>query len=252
MKEERKLSAIIVDDEEGAINMMETLLGGIKNIQILGTESNADKVITLYLKTRPDIIFLDIHLGSSSGLNILNELHSLKLFPIVVFTTAHEKYALNAIREGAFDYLLKPIDPEELEKVILKIRGHKDEHYLEERINKLEKLVKNHNKLRFNTRSGFLLLHPDEILYIEASANYSEIYLSKSRHEVVSMNIGTIEEMLPEQFIRISRHHIINSTYLVRLSGVNKKCQLEKDSEEVSFTIPEKQLPDIKRHFDAT
>lgn len=250
MRDEKPLTAIVVDDEEESVKMLETLISGIKGITCVGSASHPDKVLTLYLKARPDIIFLDIQLGATTGLELLDELHSMKLFPIVVFTTAYESYALQAIKAGAFDYLLKPLDPDEFENVIMKIREYRKEHQLEERLVKLEKLVKNHHKLRFNTRSGFVLLHPDEIMYIEAAANYSDIYLSKTRREVVSMNIGTIEEMLPEQFIRISRYHIVNSTYLIRISGASKKCQLMKDEEEVSFSIPEKQIPEIKRHFD--
>jgi DNA-binding LytR/AlgR family response regulator len=119
-------------------------------------------------------------------------------------------------------------------------------HSLEHRINSLEKVVHNHRKLRFNTRSGYILIHPDEIFYIEADANYSEIYLSKDKREVVSMNLGAVEEILPNQFIRISRSLIINSQYLTKLSSVNKKCILGKGDFQIEFSIPEKQVPILK------
>lgn len=109
---------------------------------------------------------------------------------------------------------------------------------------------KNHRKLRFNTRSGFLMIHPDEIFYIEADANYSEIYYNKAKRDVVSMNLGAVEALRPEQFIRISRSIIINSTWLTKLSGVSKKCWLCKDNEEAAFCVPEKQMGELKRRVE--
>ena len=118
---------------------------------------------------------------------------------------------------------------------------------IEQRIESLERAVKNHRKLRFNTRSGFMMIHPDEIFYIEADANYSEIFYNKTQREVVSMNLGAVEALLPEQFIRISRSIIINSTWLTKLSGVQKKCWLKKDIEEMEFCVPEKQMAILKQ-----
>jgi len=250
MKGNQPLTAFIVDDEPECIRLLELLIDGMEGLSVVATASQPEKVLSLYLKTRPDIIFLDVQLGNMTGLDVLAELHEHNLYPVVVFTTAFEKYALPAIRAGAFDYLLKPIDQQELSNVIHKIRNNRQAHDLENRISSLEKVVKNHHKLRFNTRSGLILIHPDDIFYIESSANYAEIYFSLQKREVVSMNIGALEEMLPEQFIRISRFHIINSTWLSKLSGINKKCLLMKDGEEISLPIPEKHLPDIKRHFE--
>lgn len=250
MKEIQPLSVFIVDDEPECIRLLELLIEGIEGLSVVATATQPEKALSLYLKTHPDIIFLDVQLGNMTGLNVLNELHEHNQFPIVVFTTAFEKYALPAIRAGAFDYLLKPIDRNDLINVILKIRNNLQSHALESRITSLEKVVKNHVKLRFNTRSGLILIHPDDIFYIESSANYAEIHFSLQKREVVSMNIGALEEMLPDQFIRISRFHIINSTWLTKLSGVHKKCTLTKDGHEISLPIPEKQMPEIKRRFE--
>lgn len=250
MKEIGSLSAMLVDDEIESVRLLEKLLSTIDGITIAATTIHPEKILPLYLKHRPDILFLDIELGPVKGIDIMHELHQLNLFPLVVFTTGYERYALDAIKAGAFDYILKPIDCDDLRKVILKVRENKASHSLEERIASLEKLVRNHHKLRFNTRSGFVLIHPDEIFYIEASANYSDIYLSLSTREVVSINIGALEEMLPRQFIRISRHHIINTSYLLKISGTSKSCTLKKLNDEITLAVPEKILPEIKRHFE--
>lgn len=241
------LTAVIIDDEPEAINGLQVLVNGIVNLEITGTTTHPEKAVGLCLKTRPDIIFLDINMPEKDGFAVLQELHEHRFHPYTIFTTAWDQYTLQAIKAGALDYLLKPIDRKELQAAVQKASDNKASHSIEQRIESLERAVKNHRKLRFNTRSGFIMIHPDEIFYIEADANYSEIYLSLNQREVVSMNLGAVEALLPEQFIRISRSIIINSTWLTKLSGVQKKCWLRKENEEKEFCVPEKQMATIKR-----
>ena len=241
------LTAVIIDDEPEAIKGMQALLENQKEVTIAGTASNAGDAISLCLRTRPDVVFLDIQMPGKDGFALLKELHDHKCYPYTIFTTAFDQYILQAIRAGALDYLLKPIDRKDLQTAVEKAMENKAAHSIEQRIESLEKAVKNHRKLRFNTRSGFIMIHPDEIFYIEADANYSEIFLSLKQREVVSMNLGAVEALLPEQFIRISRSIIINSTWLTKLSGVQKKCWLRKEKEEKEFCVPEKQMGELKR-----
>lgn len=244
------ITAVIIDDEPEAILGLQALAGTIEQLEIAGSTNNPAKAAALCLKTRPDVVFLDIQMPEKDGFEVLEDLHGLKFFPYAIFTTAYDQYTLKAIKAGAFDYLLKPIDRKELQDAVQKAIENKASHSIEQSIKSLEKAVKNHRKLRFNTRSGFILIHPDEIFYIHADANYSEIFLSASQREVVSMNLGMVETMLPEQFIRISRSLIINSTYLIKLSGVNKKCQLRKESHEMEFCVPEKHMALLKRMLE--
>ncbi|MFH1120218.1 MAG: response regulator [Bacteroidota bacterium] len=241
------LTAVIIDDEPEAIKGLLALASGIEKLEIAGTTSHPEKALSLCLKTRPDIVFIDINMPGKDGFAVLQEIHEHQFHPYAIFTTAFDQFTLQAIKAGAFDYLLKPIDPKELRAAVQKAMDNKASHSIEQRIESLERAVKNHRKLRFNTRSGFIMIHPDEIFYIEADANYSEIYLSLKQREVVSMNLGAVEALLPGQFIRISRSIIINSTWLTRLSGVNKKCWLRKENEEMEFCVPEKQMGEFKR-----
>jgi len=244
-----RVTAIIIDDEPEAVMAMEILLKNIAEVDLKGSTTYSDLALSLCQQYKPDILFLDIKMPGKDGFDVLEDIFSHNFRPYVVFTTAYDQYALKALKAGAFDYLLKPVDSAELDKVITKVLKEKDSHNLEKRIEELEKAVQNHRKLRFNTRSGFILIHPDEILYIEADANYSEIYLSKEKSEVVSMNIGAVEEILPKQFVRINRSVIINSHYLTKVSGVSKSCTLNKDDEEMKLSVPDKQMPELKRRF---
>lgn len=242
-----KIRALIIDDEPEAINVLLHLTKDMDMVEITGTISDPEKILSAYLKASPDLLLLDIQLGTRTGFDVLQELHEHKLYPLVIFTTAHDQYLLKAIRSGAFDYLLKPIDKSELFEALTKVQRQLEEHSIEKRMEALEKAVKNHRKLSFNTRSGLILIHPDEIFYIEADASYSEIHLSATKREVVSMNIGAVLDLLPSQFIRISRSLIINSYYLAKLSGNDRLCILRKETEEKKFKVPEKQIAELRR-----
>ncbi|KAF5054397.1 Transcriptional regulatory protein BtsR [anaerobic digester metagenome] len=241
------LTAVVIDDEQEAINGLLALVKDIKNLEIAGTTTQPEKAVNLCLKARPDILLLDISMPGMDGFAVLSALHELNFYPYPIFTTAYDHFTLQAIKAGALDYLMKPIDKKELYEALRKAEANKASHNIEQRIESLEKALKNHHKLRFNTRSGFIMIHPDEIFYIEADANYSEIFYNKTKREVVSMNLGAVEALLPEQFIRISRSIIINSTWLTKLSGVQKKCWLRKENEEKEFCVPEKQMGELKR-----
>jgi two-component system LytT family response regulator len=103
----------------------------------------------------------------------------------------------------------------------------------------LEKTILHTNKLKFNTHTGFFLLSPEEILYIQADWNYSEVFLSDKKSELVTINIGKLEEMLPGNiFYRISRSVIINIKYLVRVNRKKRLALLEKEGKEYTFNIP--------------
>lgn len=240
---------MIIDDEREAVMALEILLKNIAEVDLKGSTTDPAKALSLCQQYKPDLLLIDITMPGKDGFGVLEELFFHNYRPYVIFTTAFDQFALKALKAGAFEYLLKPVDSAELNNAIQKVLRDKDSHNLEKRIDELEIAVNNHRKLRFNTRSGFILINPDDIFYIEADANYSEIYLSREKSEVVSLNLGAVEAMLPRQFIRISRSIIINSHYISKISGVNKSCHLKKDNEELSFSIPGKLMAEIRKKF---
>jgi two-component system LytT family response regulator len=241
------LSVVIIDDEPRAIEYLRIMLEKMAGVKVVAGISDPQLAVATLLRLQPHLLMLDIQMPVITGFDVLKQLKMNGLKPYTIFVTAFDQYAIQAIKAGAFDYLLKPVDPDELAEAIAKVKSDYPQHNLEHRLELLENELNSHRKIRFNTRSAYILLHPVEIMYIEADANYSEIYLSKQKREVVSMNLGAVEAMLPKQFIRISRSVIINSDYLVKVSGVNKRCKLKKDEEEIEFTIPEKQMAELKR-----
>jgi two-component system LytT family response regulator len=241
------IKVIIIDDEPEAIKYLEHQLLEFTNIQVVGTVIDSRLALAKIIRIAPQLVFLDIQMPHLNGFDVITLLKDSHLNPCIIFTTAFDRFAIRAIKAGAFDYLLKPVDMDELRFAIDNAQNHLQTQDLEHRIELLEQSVKSNHKIRFNTRSAYILLHPSEIFYIEADANYSEIHLSKTKREVVSMNIGAVQELLPKQFFRISRSVIINVDYLVKVSGTTRRCFLNKDGEEIEFTVAEIQLPELKR-----
>ena len=109
------------------------------------------------------------------------------------------------------------------------------------------------NKLKFNTHSGFYMLSPEDIIYIQADWNYSEVFLGEKKSELITINIGKLEEMLPKHlFYRISRSIIINVTWLVRVNRRKRLAILEKGGKEFSFKIPILNIRKIENFIDSS
>src|SRR5512133_703294 len=116
------IKTVIIDDEESAYLLLEEMLAKIDGVVISGHASDVSSGINLILKYRPDIIFLDIRLGHEKGFDLMTELKEYDIEPFIIMVTGYDQFALEAIKAGAFDYLLKPVDPDELLKVISRFR----------------------------------------------------------------------------------------------------------------------------------
>ncbi len=236
--ENPKLRLLIVDDEPEAINILRLLLQDLDEVEVTGSTCEADKVLSTFLKTAADVLLLDIQMGTRNGFDVLEELKEHKLFPPVIFTTAHEQYMLKAIRAGAFDYLLKPVDKTELKAALAKVQQQLNEHKLEKRMEALERAVGIKKKLKLNTKTETIYLDPDDILYIEADWSYSTVYLVNGKRETISMNIGTLEKNLSsDKFFRISRSIVIQLSSIQLIDRKAKKCHINIAGQEKSFPI---------------
>ena len=122
------LTAILVDDEQEAINYLLDLLKGFKEIKILGSFTDPKEAIDEILTMKPEILFLDVQMPGKTGFDILNDVSGQEYKPFMIFTTAYEKYAIEAIRYAAFDYLLKPINETDLANAIERLK-QKDYKY---------------------------------------------------------------------------------------------------------------------------
>lgn len=192
-----KLTALIVDDEHSGRSSLKILLN--KNcfylFEKIVTASSLDKAIELAEQEHFNICFLDINLNNQSGFDLLPYLsHETK----VVFVTAYSEFAIKAIKENAFDYLLKPINPTEFklcvdrfEKGVLDIEVEK-------------------KYLNIKDQGATIPIQMDEIEYVQAEGAYSKIYLVKNREYTTAKTLKSMTELLGKDFIRIHKSYIIN------------------------------------------
>jgi two-component system LytT family response regulator len=206
------LNAIIVDDEIKGAQSLEILLKKVDpGIKIAGIATSALDGIRLVKETNPDILFLDVQMPTHSGFEVLEHIDCDKIF--VVFTTAHAEFAIQALRKKAFDYLLKPIDPEELRASVNRV--HKaiteDKSVEKEIAFKSTTSVTNANKLSIPVKDGVLFLNQGDIVRIEGSGAYSYIFMGNKEKHLVSKSLGELSGMLNEAlFFRCHNSHIIH------------------------------------------
>jgi two-component system, LytTR family, response regulator len=243
----RQIRAIIVDDEEKAINNLETLLKNFPQVQIIDKSTDPEKALGKILFHKPDLLFMDIEMPGKTGFEIVTEVYRCGLKPDIIFVTAYDRFAITAIRYAAFDYLLKPVSHEELKNALDRLMEKTNETDKDDQIKMLIEKTSKH-KIKFANAGGFILINPEDIIYIEADWNYSDIYLSKDIKEVVSMNIGSVEELLPkEDFFRINRSIIINVNYLARVIRKKLTAVLIKEGQEYLFKIPILKIRGLER-----
>ena len=246
---DRQYTAMIIDDEPEAIAYLSGLINeNCKEIKIVTTAAGSKEAIRNYFEFIPDLLFLDILIDDTDGFGILKEIYSHKSKPYVIFITAYEKYALEAFRHDALDYLLKPVDVNDIKNVVKKFIEHqnKDLQYL-----KINDFISQYQRrIRFNTREGFILLDAKDVLYCEADRNYSKLYLTNGKQEVVSMNLGSLEEKLPTStFKRISKSYIINIDYLHKADRKKKICQLILEGKEYILPASRDRLLELDVQF---
>lgn len=238
MKEE--INAVLVDDEIRATELLKGLLDEFEEINIISSATNVVDAVVTILEHNPDIVFLDVQMPNKNGFELLHEIKDFDVQPTIIFVTAYDEFAIEAIRHSAFDYLTKPVDPRLLKKAIRRFQCEKSKLNGKENI----KLVLNHltpTKIKFNTRSGSIFLSPEDILYVHAEGNYAEIFLTNGNSHMVSMYLAIVHEKLPiDLFFRISRSVLINLNFLKKLDRKKRICSLEVDGKIYGFKMPMK------------
>lgn len=207
------LKAVIVDDEIKALQSLSWELTNFSDeINVVASYTNPFEALDYLEKNSPDCLFLDIEMPSMDGFQFIQKIKK-KDFPVVI-TTAYNQYAIKALKNEAIDYLLKPIDTDDLEETIVKIKKFNSKNFTAE---KLEQILLNFNansiqkKITINTDGKLLFLENNEILYAESDGNYSTIYLSDGQKIVLTKKLKEVEKLLPhDSFFRIHNSYIIN------------------------------------------
>ena len=215
------ITAVVIDDDDNLRKGMKTLLCRYSPaINIIGEADSLETGIELLLQEQPQVVFLDIHLGDGTGFDLLEEVNRKgKLNSQIVFITAHEQYAIKAFRFSALDFLLKPVDPEELEKVIGKLKSVLDKNdsvaHIDLLLENIRKKVDNFKRIALSTSEGIHLFEVSDIIRCESEDNYTKFYIKNNKPIMISKTLKEYEDLLTDHgFERIHQSHLINLSYL--------------------------------------
>ena len=215
------IRTIIVEDEDRNMKFLERLLIEFcPELEVIGTAENVDIAFKIISKKKPDLVFLDIELKSATAFQLLQKFDKVEFS--IIFTTAFEQYALQAIKSSAIDYLLKPIDPQELILSVGKVKEKQnsntnDYSALELLLHNLKSEQVNQQQIAISTNTGLHIVKFIDIIYLESDGPYTTFYLKNGAKIVSSKNLKTFEPILPESmFYRSHNSYIINVNEMLK------------------------------------
>lgn len=228
---EKKIKTLIVDDEPEARDLLALLLEKIEGVELTGSAESVDLALEQILIKKPDVVLLDIQMPIKNGFELVRIVHEKQLDISFIFVTAYDAYAIEAIKASAFDYLLKPVDPEELRLSVSRFRKAQKVNKLQLQLGEMLEGLGQTSRIKVNTRTGFILIDPGEVTHCVAAGNYTEVYFINNRRETITNNLGSFMAQLPAgSFFRISRSVMINLNYLTKVDNKSGTCLMNGDS----------------------
>ena len=227
------LEAILIDDEADALDNLSFILEKYcEGVKVIASSSDALEGAKLISKHRPDIVFLDVEMPKVSGLDLIEILKGREETKIVL-TTAYEKYALKAIKLKVFDYLMKPIEIEELQNTLNKARFALQEEEVSYQVS---------SKITLPTADGFQIIEISNIIRVEGDGAYSGVHLKNGHNIFVSKNLKEFEGILRSgRFMRIHKSHIINLDHVNSYSRSEGGFVIMSDDSQVFVSRSKKE-----------
>ncbi len=216
---DNSIKSLLIDDEA---HCLETLTWQLKkfcpDIQIVDACSNAERALELLRNETIDLVFLDIEMPHMNGFELLQQFDRINFD--IIFTTAYDRFAVKAFKFSAMDYLLKPIDKDELINAVEKVKLKKDQPITTEQLNILFQNLYQQNqpsqkKIALPTMDGLEFVQADDIIHCQSDGNYTHIFLKDKNKFLICRTLKEIEELLSGHgFLRIHHSHIINLNYI--------------------------------------
>lgn len=219
--ENKIFRAVIVEDEDRGRKLLETMLRKYcPEIQVIAVAETVEEAISIISSVKPDVVFLDIELPDGSGFKILDQLSYLTFN--VIFVTAYEHYALKAIKRSALDYLLKPLDIDDLVAAVQKLsQKEANTSNLEGQSMVLNNYINGSPRdqyiMALPTIDGLIFIHDEEVISCRSDSNYTHLALTNNRKFLVSRTLNEIEEMLSHDlFCRVHHSFVVNLKHIRR------------------------------------
>jgi two-component system LytT family response regulator len=210
------IKAVIIDDvEQARVTLKKDLEVYVKDVQVIGEANGVVEGARLLKNLQPDILFLDIQMQDGSGFDLLDILKDIQFK--IIFITASDAHAIKAFRYAAIDYLLKPVDPDELMEALKKFKQEKTNE--SDKYKLLNESLKNHHKaherLALHTQDKIHIVNIQDIVRCESNVNYTEFYFSNGKKMLVTKTLKDFEDLLSEQgFYRVHQSHLVNTKFI--------------------------------------
>jgi two-component system, LytTR family, response regulator len=217
----KPLSTVIIDDEPDCVAVVQMLMKlHCPHIDIVGSTTKRPEGVELIRALKPDIVFLDIEMPVLNGFQVLDEIGTVNFQ--LIFTTAYDRYAVQAFKYSAIDYLLKPIDPQDLIAAI-----NKAEHKQEVDNRQIELLrhqlyapnASVGDKIALPYAHGYIIVEVAQIVYCESDGSYTKVFLASGEVHLITRSLGEVEETMESNgsFFRIHRQFFINLKHIKRI-----------------------------------
>ena len=234
------IRALIVDDEAPARGELRYLLAAHPEVEVVGEAATAGEALALAESVRYDVVFLDIELAGLTGLEAARLILDRRERPAVVFVTAHERYAVDAFAVEAFDYLVKPVDPERLARVVERLALARSRE-----APPVEKIPV------VSAGGAKTLVDYDAVHWIEADGDYSRVH-TYDRSYLSTSSLRELEEVLPaNRFSRIHRSHLVNLAKVaaVRRAAPDRLRLALDDEQKTELDVARRQTRAIRERF---
>lgn len=232
------MKAIIIEDEKRAQIYLKGVINQVApEIEVVAICDDLPSGVLAIRKFQPEIVFLDIEMPKYNGLEIVNFFGKDEIQFNIIFTTAYNQYAIQAFKTSALDYLLKPIDPEELKETI--------ERYKQKQLTTFHKLqvaklsLAHTEKIAIPDGNNLIMIEVNEILYLKADSNYTDIHLTNGKKYTTSRILKNFEETLSSysQFFRCHKSYIVNILHTLKFSKANGGTVILKNDVEIPISI---------------
>ncbi len=244
------MNCIIVDDDAGCIDTLQTILKKYcPQLQIVGSAKNISDAVQLINTTSPQLVFLDVEIGNEMGFDLFNYFSSPEFE--VVFTTAHEKYALKAIKSSCYDFLLKPVVIQEVVNLVSKLEKEKRSTSAQN-VNVLMDNLKSKDstlqKIAIPSNDGYAFINVNDIISLEADGKYTKIVTQSGLKSLSTKNIGEFEELLnSDLFFRTHKSWIVNLNHVKKFLKTESQVLL---SNETSADVSSRKKDEFLKLFN--
>jgi two-component system LytT family response regulator len=242
------IKALIIDDVEKARSALKSdIKTYCPDVLVIGEADGVETGFKLIQHTRPDVIFLDIRMSDGSGFDLIAKLRQQGTIPFqIIFTTAYDEYAIKAFKFSATDYLLKPVDHEDLIQAVQKIKPTDVQSSLKENMELLlesMKGIKTSNKrIALNSADKVQVVNVDDIIQCESQKNYTLFYLTNKKQVLVTRTLKEYEDMFEgDNFLRVHHSHLINVKHLKEYVKTDGGYAVMSDGSQVPVSVRKKE-----------